>query len=56
MLHEEACVWRGERTRKYLSMMGHIADPSQPYYNNFVATGGGFYRRHLAPPDIRLRE
>ncbi len=55
-LHEEACVWRGERERKYLSMLGRIADPSQPYYNNFVATGDSFYRRHLAPPDIRSRE
>lgn len=48
-VHEEMAVRRGERQRKYIFMMGHIDDPDQPYYNNFISTGGSIYRRHLRP-------
>lgn len=47
-VHNEILTHRGERERKYTFMMGHISDPDyNMYYNNFVAEGDSFYRRHL---------
>ena len=41
---------RGERDRKYIFMLGRISNPqSNPYYNNFVASGNSFYSRFLMP-------
>jgi len=47
-LRNEILTHRGERERKYTFMMGHISEPDyNMYYNNFVAEGDSFYRRHL---------
>ena len=49
-LHEETCVARGERPRKYIFMMDHIDDKDyNMWYDNFVAQGDSFYRKWLMP-------